>query len=971
VRATTGLREMSDLRSLGDLTGRDVGRFRVLSRLGMGGMGVVYVAEDRELRRKVALKVLREDAVDDRSRALRFLREARAAASISHPAVATIYEAGETPEGIVYLAMELVDGVSLRAHFASVRLPFSEIVRISIAIAEALDRAHMAGVIHRDLKPDNVMIARDGQVKVLDFGLAKMQPKEAATGHAPTSFATMAGDLLGTPEYMPPEQAKGEAVDGRADLFSLGATMFELLAGTRPFARPTPVAVLAALLTERAPPVRTVRPDTPEWLAILVDSLLASEASARPQTARVVIDALRAGPAQPSTGPRIDALPTLPMPVVRAADVSSAPETRMSPAPALPPRIPKTAQMAATPSVSAPAAAPRPPWIWLLAALAALVVIGSGVIVVALVVLESGVANDAPIAAAPTTPALTPMAEAPRAPVVPFGPGTEIPMGTPPVLAWRAVASGASSIAFRSAAMRPDGQEIAVARSGGALSVVSVADGTERSVDVGGADEIEDVIYAPGGAGLIVVLRRGSSWLVARVDPSRGTLETLAPAAERGRISPDGRELLVLGTDHALSVRAIGSPDVRSLHVAATSLEAARWSSDGIGVFVRGPGHDRDRLVRIPVSGGASIDVLRSDRVDVGSSDVGAVDVGAETIVALGDAPPLAPGTSLWALPSGSGGQARVIGRVDESELEPLAVSSDGRRLLARVTTLATQIRVAALAPGHTIGALTPVTALEHQERQPVFLDASTLVWASGRETGYALFRAPITGGAATPIGQTTGALTMPQVEGPSALLAFETDPTIGRTHARLVRIDPTTGATARVGAERPTIYYPTSRPGPRREAMACARGRCVIATSSDAGVALTDGVGGRAITTVPGDALLYLAVEPREAHQAALCFGSRVVVVNLETGEIVRDQATTGLQTIAWAPGDDGVLATFSRGAHRGILYLEPSGHEHVMLSSETTYFTELAVSPDGRSLAVVAKPYTMQLVIVDLPTL
>jgi eukaryotic-like serine/threonine-protein kinase len=237
-----------------------LGPFRVIGRLGRGGMGIVYRAEDEKLRRPVALKVLPIGVSGDADRRRRFLREARSAAAITHPNIATIYEVGEA-DGRVFLAMELVEGETLRARLVSGALPLPESLRIGRAIALGLEKAHEKGVIHRDVKPDNVMIDRDGAVKILDFGLAKLREEQspAALPYQPTeSHGTEEGRVHGTPAYMSPEQAAGKAVDARSDLFSLGVTLYEMATGLRPFAAATTAETIAAILRdEPIPPSRS------------------------------------------------------------------------------------------------------------------------------------------------------------------------------------------------------------------------------------------------------------------------------------------------------------------------------------------------------------------------------------------------------------------------------------------------------------------------------------------------------------------------------------------------------------------------------------------------------------------------------------------------------------------------------------------------------------------------------------------
>jgi tetratricopeptide (TPR) repeat protein/predicted Ser/Thr protein kinase len=220
------------------LVGRRLGSYEILSLLGAGGMGEVYLARDCRLERIDALKILPVEMASDRGRMNRFLREAKATSALNHPNIATIYEIGEA-EGIHFIAMEYVDGETLSSRVKRGPLEPAEVEAIGLQVADALEEAHANGVIHRDIKPGNLMLTARGRVKVLDFGLAKFSPKESGT-HISTETQTISGVLMGTVEYMSPEQALGRDVDHRTDLFSLGVVLYELATGHVPFSGSTP-----------------------------------------------------------------------------------------------------------------------------------------------------------------------------------------------------------------------------------------------------------------------------------------------------------------------------------------------------------------------------------------------------------------------------------------------------------------------------------------------------------------------------------------------------------------------------------------------------------------------------------------------------------------------------------------------------------------------------------------------------------
>ncbi len=276
-------------------SGTTLGRYEVRSPIGAGGMGEVYLALDTELDRTVAIKILPEALATDDQRLQRFVQEAKAASALNHPHILTIYEIG-TIGASRFIATEFIDGDTLRQRIdAGIKL--LEILEISIQAGSALAAAHAAGIIHRDIKPENIMVRRDGYIKVLDFGLAKLTGPEGATPdeEAPTRAMvnTGAGTVMGTANYMSPEQAKGVSVDVRTDLWSLGAVLYEMIAAHVPFAGETPTETLSLILQKEPPPLTRFAHDVPAELERIVTKALTKDREERYQTAKDMLIDLR------------------------------------------------------------------------------------------------------------------------------------------------------------------------------------------------------------------------------------------------------------------------------------------------------------------------------------------------------------------------------------------------------------------------------------------------------------------------------------------------------------------------------------------------------------------------------------------------------------------------------------------------------------------------------------------------------
>jgi serine/threonine protein kinase len=273
--------------------GVTLSQYRIVSKIGAGGMGEVYRAQDTELGRPVALKFLSGEVAAHQSRVKRFIQEAQAASALNHPNILTVHQIGRQDDAI-FIATEFVDGFTLRQYMRQ-PLKLTAVLDIATQIASALVAAHAAGIVHRDIKPENIMVRKDGIVKVLDFGLAKLTEVQDSSSEATTMALvnTEPGSVLGTPAYMSPEQATGREVDARSDIWSFGVVLYEMIAAHQPFDGTSKSHIIVAILDREPTPITHFAPEVPEALELVITEALAKDVEERCQTAKEMLGKLR------------------------------------------------------------------------------------------------------------------------------------------------------------------------------------------------------------------------------------------------------------------------------------------------------------------------------------------------------------------------------------------------------------------------------------------------------------------------------------------------------------------------------------------------------------------------------------------------------------------------------------------------------------------------------------------------------
>jgi eukaryotic-like serine/threonine-protein kinase len=888
-----------------------VAHFRILGRLGQGGMGVVYLAEDEKLRRKVALKLL-PDASRNEERRQRFLREARSAAAITHPNVAVIHQVDEA-DGRVYIAMELIEGESLRARLERGPLDLATAKELALQMARGLAAAHDKGIVHRDLKPENVMITPAGVVKLLDFGLAKAAAESPETGKTAVALAKTEtlvtsedGRVMGTPDYMSPEQAVGTPLDVRSDVFSFGIVFYEMLAGSRPFMATTTGGMLVAIARDPMLPLQQRAPHVDEATAELVARCLAKAPADRFVNAGDVVAAL-GGKVSPQ------------------ATTKSVTEVKASVA-TVPDAVKRTGRS-------------RPGFVAM-----------GAVAVVALVAWRWSAGRER---AAPAVPTAT-------------APSASSASAQPPVRTYkeRRLTAFPAENMVTEAALTLDGASLVFGDNDG-FWVQPVAGGPRRrlGVPLAAGDHTNSVSILPDNAHAVIGVERKdviTGWFAA-LD---GTPARILPDAVGGapRVSPDGTRLAACNSSGRLQIVPLAGGSWTTVATGCSADLAVRWSPDARHVAFEGEAGDvlmvasadgsrTESLLQDPLlvmRASVALDWPEPHRIVFGSRSTELGDVVLRELTVDDEGRAASPPRDLWRTHA-----------VDLASLEIV----DGRMLIIP-TQAQDDVYVAKLAAGGRRLEGTPerLSMSDADDRTPQWLPDGRVVYYSDRDLAGSLY-AQTPGKAdarllveAPVVPQLdalkTGEIVYRRILGPDG--GITSDPRAATVDRFMVRRP---GQPEREFLRGPTHTMRVGCSG--TDPPRCVLGEMRAGVRTFSRIDLTSGHVDPPFSRVPDTAPVPMfTLSPDGATVVAASAGSTLTVIRVADGssrEFSVTPATDRVEALDFTPDGRGVIFTGIGvdGQNYGLAHVDLSGHGELLLGAYNAWIAFPAVSPDGRSVA------------------
>jgi eukaryotic-like serine/threonine-protein kinase len=880
--------------------------YEILHLLGAGGMGEVYLAKEVRLGRVVALKLLPDEVVNDPKRVARFEQEARSASGLSHPNVCTIYALGETSDGQRYIAMEFVEGQTLRHRLAADRVALRQALDIAIQIASGISAAHALGVVHRDLKPENVLVRTDGLVKIVDFGLAKLAPAgrmaPETAGTTRLAVKTDPGGVVGTVSYMSPEQARGQEVDARTDVWSLGVILYELIAGRVPFGGRSSSDVLVGILEREPAPVTRFEPDASAELQRIVVKALRKDREQRYQNARDLLldlQALRDTEPVRGTGAVAGAIGPTPTPAGASPTPSS-----MSSAEYLVTQAIRHKLLAAT--------------------------VGTLILtMLAGVVWWTGFGRrDVSPSTPPREPGQTRLTANP----------TDLPLS--------------------SASISPDGRHLAYADPTG----IKI-----RFIDSGEAQPVPDSrgMRVYGWSGDSTKVRASAceagtcvGWDVSLVGGARRRTGASWLENEYVKASPDGSRLLRLGLAEEtsqggdLTLDLLNGTPPRRL---ASSVGAAGWSADGNRIlFAKQNG---SAIERIPLEGGPSVTVFNAEKgqevVDILELRTGRLIVG--LLRRPMNSVWFGPEISLWEVRTDSTGIANESPRrlTDwQEQLEFLSASADGAQLAYLSTATLMDVYVA----GFDLrkGLTDAPRRLTMDDRYDVPMDwtpdSTAVLFHSTRNGNSDIFKQRIDGEVAEPLVVEPGDQSTPRVTSDGRWVLF--DQLNGPDSIHIMRVPLSGGTPQRLREVR------------RGSPFCSAHGRCVVYELRDSGVVISS------IDPITGSGTELARVSSNIACFNLLPDGEAFAYVPSDTGprnrvhvvsfkgeppkDIIVPRATN-LSSLSWLPSGAGFFTTDVTPSRSDVLFISPDGTPRSLWSPTQLSVYWAIPSPNGKHLAML----------------